>query len=74
MYRLWRPLWKTGLSLMTNMLNPSAKSVLIPLRLTAVALATDAAMQKIIFNMGMTKFTISNEEMNDIMQIVKFLK
>ena len=44
--RLLGPLLKTNLSLMKNVLKPSTKSVLILLRLTAVASATDTAIQK----------------------------
>ena len=44
--RLLGPLLKTGLRLMKNVLKPLAKSVLIPLGLTAAASATDAAIHK----------------------------
>ena len=44
--RLLDPLLKTGLPLIGNVLKPLAKSVLIPLGLTAEASATDAAIQK----------------------------
>ena len=44
--RLLGPLLKTGLSLMENVLKPLAKNVFIPLGLTAVASATDAAIHK----------------------------
>ena len=56
------------------MLKPLAKSVLIPLRLTAVAAATDAAIHKKMFGSGSTKLIISNEEIEDIMRKVKSLK
>ena len=59
---------------MKNVLKPLAKSVLIPLGLTATASATDAAVQRKIFESGMTKSIISNKEMNDIMKIVKSLE
>ena len=72
--RILGPLLKTGLPLKKNALKPLAKSVLIPLGLTAVASATDAAIQKKIFGSGMTTLIISNEEMNDIVKIVKSLK
>ena len=39
-------LLKTGLSLMKNVIQPLAKSVLIPLRLTAAASAADAGIHK----------------------------
>ena len=55
---------------MKNVLKTLAKSVLIPLGFTAAA-ATDAAIQKKILGPGMTTLIISNEEMNDIMKIVK---
>ena len=37
-------------------------------------MATDAAIQKKLFGSGMTTLVISNEEMNDIMKIVKPLE
>ena len=51
--RLLGPLLRTGLTLMRNVLKPLAKSVLIPLGLTAATSATDAAIQKRIFGSGM---------------------
>ena len=48
--RLLRPLLKTGLPLMKNVLKPLAKSVLIPLGLTVAV--TDAAIPKKIFGSG----------------------
>ena len=50
--RLLGPLLKTGLPLMKNVLKPLAKSVLLPLGLTAAASATNAAIQKQIFWIG----------------------
>ena len=41
-----------GLSLMKNVLTPLAKSVLIPLGLTAAASATEAAFPKKIYGSG----------------------
>ena len=49
---------------------PLAKSVLIPLRLTAAA-PSDAAIQKKIYGSGMTALIISNKEIEDVMKIVK---
>ena len=49
--RLLGPLLKTGLPLMKNVLKPLAKSILIPLGLTAAASATDAAIHKKMFDM-----------------------
>ena len=57
-----------------NLLKPLAKSVLIPLGLTAAASATDAAIHKKMFGSGTTTLIILNEEMNDIMEIVKSLE
>ena len=58
---------------MKNVLKPLVQSVLIPIGLTAAA-ATDAAIHKKIFAFGMTTLTISNEEMNNTMKIVKSLE
>ena len=44
--RLLRPLLKTGLPLMKSVIKPLAKSVLIPLGLTAAASAADAGIHK----------------------------
>ena len=44
--RLLGPSLKTGLPLMKNILKPSAKSILVPLVLTAATSATDSAIQK----------------------------
>ena len=71
--RLLGPLLKTGLSLKKNVLKPLAKSVLIPLGLTAVVSAIDASIHKKMFGSGSMTLIISNEEMNDIMKIVKSL-
>ena len=51
-----------------------AKSILIPLGLTAAASVTNAAIHKKMFGSGMTTLIISNEELNDIMKIVKSLE
>ena len=69
--RLLGPLLKSGLPLMKNGLKPLAKCVLIPLGWTATVSATDAAIHKKISGSGNTKVIISNEQMNDIMQIVQ---
>ena len=52
-------------------IKPLAENVLIT-GLTAAASATDAAIHKNMFGSGMTTAIISNEEMNNIMKIVKF--
>ena len=49
-----RPLLKTDFPLMKNVLKTLAKSVLIPLVLTAAVSATDAAIQKKLFGSRMT--------------------
>ena len=67
--RLLGPLLKTGLPLIGNVLKPLAKSVLIPLGLTAAASTTDAAIHNKMFGSGFTTLIISNEEMEDIMKI-----
>ena len=72
--KLLRPLLKTRFPLIGNVLKPFAKRVLIPLGLTAAATATDAAIYEKMFGSGNTKLIISNEEMIDIMEIVKSLE
>ena len=52
------PLQKIGLLLMKNVLKPLAKSILIPLGLTAAVSETDEAIQKKIFQSGMTTLII----------------
>ena len=59
---------------MKNVFKPLAKSVLIPLGLTSAAKATDAGMHKKVLRLRMTTLIISNEEMDDIMKIVKSLE
>ena len=58
---------------MKNALMPLAKSVLIPLGLTAAETATDATIQKKIYGSDMTAMTVANKEMKD-MKIVKSLE
>ena len=73
--RLFGPLLKTGLPLIGNVLKSLAKSVLIPWGFTAAAAAvTNAAIHKKMFRSGFTTLILSNEEMNDIMKIVKSLE
>ena len=67
------PLLKTGLFLIKNTLKTIAKSILIPLELTAAA-ATNAANQKKVFASGMSTLIISNKELDDIMKIIKSFK
>ena len=72
--RLLGPLLKTGLPLIKNVIKPLAKSVLIPLGLTAAASDADAGIQKKILSSGTTTLIISNEEMNHILKIVQTLE
>ena len=68
------PLLKTGLPLIKNTLKALPKSVLISLGLTEAASATDAAIYKEMRESGITTLIIFNEEMNDIVKIMKFLE
>ena len=54
-----------------NVLKTLTKSVLTPLRLTAAASVTYAAMSKKMFGSGNTTLIVLNEEMNDILKIIK---
>ena len=75
--KLLGPLLKTGLPLIKNVIKPLAKSVLIPLGLTAAASAADAGIHKKILGSGNnnnTTLIISNDEMDDILKIVKSLE
>ena len=71
--RLAGPLRKTGLPLIGGVLKPLAKSVLMSLWLTVVASATDVAIHK-IFGSSTLTLILSNEELNDLMKIIKSLK
>ena len=68
------PLLKTGLPLMKKVTKPLAKSVLIPLGLTAAAWAADAGIHKKILGSSNTTLIISNDEMEDIIKVVKSLE
>ena len=65
---------------MKNVIKPLAKSVLIPLGLTAAASAADAGIQKKILGSGNnnnnnnTILVKSNDDMKDIVKIVKSLE
>ena len=74
--KLLGPLLKTGLPLMKSVIKPLAKSVLIPLGLTAAASSADAVIHKKILGSGYNNTTliISNDEMDDILKIVKSLE
>ena len=67
-------LLKTGLPSIGNILKRLAKSNLIPLWLTEAASVTDAAIHKKMLGSGNMTLIISNEQMNDIMKIVKSLE
>ena len=71
--KLLGPLLKTGLPLMKSVIKLLAKSVLIPLVLTAAASAADAGIHKKILRSGHNNTTliISNDEMDDILKIVE---
>ena len=75
--RLLGPLLKTGLPLMKSVIKPLAESVLIPLGLTAAASPADAGIHKKILGSGNnnnTTLIISNDEIDDILKIVKSLE
>ena len=72
--RLLGPLLKSGLPLIGNVLKPLANSVLTPLGSPLAASVTDASNHKKMFGSGATTLIIPNEEMNDVMKIVKSLE
>ena len=63
-----------GLLVMKSVLTPLAKSFLLPLGLSLGMSAADAAIQKKIYGSDTTALITSNEEMEDIMKIVKSLE
>ena len=73
--RLLGPLLKTRLRLIKDVIKPLDKSVLIPLGLTEAASAADAGIHKNVLGLGNnnTILIISNDEMKDIIKIVKAL-
>ena len=74
--RLLGQLLKTGLPLMKSVIKTLAKSVLIPLGLTAAASAADAGIHKKILGSphSNTTLIISNDEMDEILKIVESLE
>ena len=58
--RLLGPLLKTGLPLIQNVIKPLARSVLIPLGLTATASATDVGLHKKNLGVWAQSFFIHN--------------
>ena len=71
--KLLGPLLKTGLSLIKNVITLLAKSVLIPLGLTAAA-AADAEIHKKMLGSGNTTLIISNKDIEDLIKIAKSLE
>ena len=63
-----------GLQLMKSVLTPLAKSVLVLLGLSAGISAAATAIQKKIYGSVSTVLVISNEEMEDIMKIIKSIE
>ena len=73
--RLLGLLLKTGLPLIKILIKALAGSVLIPLGLTAAALAADGGIhKKILGPANMTTLIISNDEIEDIIKIVSSLE
>ena len=81
--RLLDPLLKTVLPLIKNVIKPLAKSVLIPSGLTAASAADTEIYKKILgygrchsssFAPKTTALMISNDEMKDIIKIVKYFE
>ena len=75
--KLLSPLLRTGLPLMRSVIKPLAKRVLVPLGLTAAASAADAGIHKKISGSdhnNNTTLIIANDEMDDILKIVKSLE
>ena len=80
--RLLGPLLKTGLPLIKNVIEPLAKSVLIPIGLTAAASAADAGIHEKILGSGNrhssstshTTLIISIDEIDNNIKIIKSLE
>ena len=73
--KLLGPLLKIGLPLIKSVIKPLAKSVLIPLGLTAAASAADAGIHKKLLGSGNnTTLIISNHEKEDVIKIVNSLE
>ena len=53
---------------------PWQKNILAPLGITAAASAIDAVIQKKTYGSGLTTLIISNEKMNEIMEIIQALE
>ena len=63
-----------GLPLMKDVLMSLAKRILILLGLTAAAWAIGEDIKKNIYGLDVTAYIVSNKEMNDVMEIVQYLK
>ena len=72
--KLLGPLLKTGLPLISNVTKPLAKSVLIPLGLTAASSASDAGIHKKILGSENTSLIVSNNDKEHLIKIVKSLE
>ena len=73
--RLLGPLLRTGLPLMKSVIKPLAKRILIPVGLTAAASAAKSGIHKKILGSGHnTTLIVSNDEIEDILKIVKSLE
>ena len=68
------PLLKIRLPSIKNVIKTLAKSVLVPLGLTAAASAVDAGIHKKTLGSGTTTLIISNDEMGDIKKVLKSLE
>ena len=70
--KLLGPLLKTGLPLIKNVITPLAKSVLIPLRLTAAASTADVGIHKKMLGSGNnTTLIILNKDIGYLIKTVK---
>ena len=72
--RLLGPLLKIGWPFIKNVIEPLAKIVLIPLGLTAAASAAVAVIHKKILGSAHTTLIISNNEIEDMIKIIKSLE
>ena len=75
--RLLGPLLRTGLILMKSVIKSLAKSILVPLGLKTAESGADVGIHKKILGSGHnnnTTLIISNDEMDDILKIVKSLE
>ena len=75
--KLLGPLLRTRLPLMKSVIKPLSKSVFVPLGIIAAASPADAGIHKKILGSGHnnnTSLTVSNNEMDNILKIVKSLE